>query len=391
MIPSVSSIIKANTIEGCAYKRRFPIHVLEQEAAQYPDDTYDVLTEFAASGKHGLSYTQEITMMGHIPKHCIPHSEDLICKIELAESEWNGLLEYKKNPIKSDFYLEMLLEMEDKLDCHCGLFMDVITSYLDTLEITIPYLCLAYRWLEKFGDDLGLDMLDLILEYAYGIDILRLMKVPSYTIFKSIGTDYNFKPIFEVGMNLFDMTTLSPEESIPIVALPYNNFEVSVFPLVKENNRYRRQHPPNIFFSTCAIVTYAFVDLTIRGRLMSEPSIVPSLGLLCNGGCSRDINWRNPRMDDEYAKTVLEDDFSDAVCKICLRDSAVCSECGIRDVLFCDKHSSVVRLRKYEQILCLCYICEDGKLLSVCMGGKSDNDIQNEAWGPLDGGRCFKV
>jgi hypothetical protein len=167
---------------------------------------------------------------------------------------------------------------------------------------------------------------------------------------------------------------MAPSDAISISALVYSQLFPVVYPIktrlgekYEKRGRYIRRQAPNIFYSTSVCITHGIMDYNaIRGIVTGELVYISSLDAYTYGGSTYHPEDRY-RVNLGYAQDdVPVDHFPDVICKLCLNGGAMCKECHIRDVFFCETHSSVIKTRKFDQEIEICYVCEDKRRMRLC-------------------------
>jgi len=358
----VSNLVKIDKFTHSAHKDRTPKYTYNSDPYKQDNNMWDhpVYSEYNLyQDPEGRSFTSIIDMIINKPKlFNVTKLTDLLYGVTLEESEWNK--PQGKLMVKSRFYMKMKAKVEAKLNCQVEQFVNIITDYIGTEQST-PYLCLAQQWI-KIGRKI--ELLDLILEYTYGLEILRLMKTPSYS---TIGTDNcAFKPMADANGNIIDIFNLKNGDAIPMQSIPYCNFSLFISPIEEINGKYLVQPPPQVFFSGRIVITQAFIGSAPRNSL-SNNVILPSLGLgqcICSGGMIGYLE--NEKMNCIQQKGQKKFNIESGCCQICQDKEAICQECNHRDIMFCTIHSSLIKTKTLANLMDICYWCESYKLSHIC-------------------------
>ena len=179
--------------------------------------------------------------------HTVPRSSDLLFSLRFTDSVWTGSapVDVGTSPLSA----HLARTFSQLWDCDGTPLGRLVAGYIQGTYQT-PYLRLARRWM-KGGMPIGI--LDLILGYAYGPDIVRLMKLPPASAI--IEPEWELVPVMSFNDVPVDAWNLDPREPIAIVALPYNVIEVH--PQLVERDRktreldvkFRLRSPPPMFGS----------------------------------------------------------------------------------------------------------------------------------------------
>jgi hypothetical protein len=213
----------------------------------------------------------------------------------------------------------------------------VIASYYKS-PVWTYYLDWAYLWMNANRD---IEILDLILESAFGSDKLKLLKLPPH---EAIEQDrWKIAPIVTSNDMPIDPNNFTKDE--PLLSTVARWTFLNIAPMMINRNSFDRKAYsgiPKVFYSSTLIMSKIWLEANKkRNALRTNWSYSsPDSVVIVNGGMLVKHSLRY----QHYSPDFEEFDY----CQLCEDKSAICPKCKFRDLLFCPKHSSMFLLPKHS-------------------------------------------
>lgn len=357
----ISNHIHVDQFDHSPYEQRRPDYTIESDQQlEYPREMYP-LCNLVKPFQHGIVHKSAFDVISGEQQKI--SGDDFFYNVQLSDSIWNkptGRL-----PIKSSFHRHIAISLGKKLHCDVQGLVHSIIDWIGTDQLT-PYIQVARRWCKKFGNR-NLNILDKILEWTYGIDILRIMKVPSHKAI--IVPKCEFQPVLNSNDYLIDIFNLSQDEVIPQCATMFTRYSMSVAPIEKIKHVYLMHPTPKVFYASRITMSRGFFSSQMRSDVNKQPLfLIGSLYCSCIQGF---LGYRDPSLvrihsSKETKPYDIQGQFS---CQICQNDTASCQYCQFRDILFCHQHSAVINTVSMAGPKVICFKCvEDvkNKFCSIC-------------------------
>jgi hypothetical protein len=254
-------------------------------------------------------------------------------------NEWSQGID--SSPCVTDRGIEGFLSsaLGDLWNIDAGPMSHIIASYYKS-PIWTYYLDWAYLWMAA---NRNIEVLDLILELAFGDDKLKLLKLPPREAIEQDG--WKIAPIILANDMIVDPTNFTKDE--PLLSHAAQGSHLSIAPYminhtVPAGKVYSRI--PNIFYPLTLTMSKIWLEQRERKTILrnhwnysSPDSIIIESGA---------IYIKHELSYEDYSPDLEEFDY----CQLCNDKSAICSKCKFRDLLFCPKHSSMIKCK--DAIIC---------------------------------------